>query len=135
MWCQKRKGTSSFIAFFLLGFLGLIPLWGLEPGEGLVDVSLQCFGGFLTEPRAACYHRLRALLHLFPAGLILPAFTLRMWATGREGEGRAGEGGGGAGEGRKTRWEEKEETLNVLNEMPAKGKHSKLICKTQGSIA
>lgn len=78
---------------------------------------------------------LRALLHLFPAGLILPAFTLRMWATGREGEGRAREGGGGAGEGRKTRWEEKEETLNVLNEMPGKGRHSKLICKTQGSLA
>lgn len=65
---------------------------GLEPGEGLANVSPQCFWGIPDRAHQSCLLSvLHALVHLswladieFPAGLILPAFILRMWDMGRE---------------------------------------------------
>lgn len=73
---------------------------------------------------------LHALVHLswltdivFPAGLILPAFILRMWDTGRVGTGGGvGESGGGCREkGNKVRGEK--ETLKVPNNRSRKKKY------------
>lgn len=93
---------------FSLGFSRYAPVvgpWGLEPGEGLVNVSPHCFWGIPDRAHQSCLlSLLHALVHLsrladivFPAGLILPAFRLRMWATGRE-EGGGKRGGVGRGE-------------------------------------
>lgn len=64
---------------------------------------------------------------VFPAGLILLAFILRMWDTGEWGQGREG---GGVGEGAKRRENKvrgEKETLKVPNNRPRKKKI--LICK------
>ena len=63
---------------------------------------------------------------VFSAGLILPAFRLRMWATGRERTaGREGRRGGKRGIG-----ERRKSNLEAPSEKPSKKR--KLICKIKG---
>lgn len=92
------EGDFLVSLLFSLGFSRYDPVVGpgdLEPGKGLAKVPHQCFSGIPDRAHQSCLlsllHALVSLSRLsdivFPAGLILTAFRLRMWATGREGAG------------------------------------------------